>query len=95
MTAVLVILAFVLLSLRPLTSDARTVSDLRQQARAAGFWRCLLGTLRVAVVVALLALVAACQICWHTAAAIGSALTLTAVVVEAMSSPPAIRVEAS
>jgi hypothetical protein len=56
---------------------------------------CLFGALRVAVVVALLVLVYACQICWHTFAAVGSALTLAAVVVEAMSSPAAIRVEAS
>lgn len=90
-----VVLAFVLLSLRPVDSDTRTWAELREHARSAGWVRCILGAVRVLVVVTLLVLVYACQICWHTVAAVGSALTLAAVVVEAMTSPPAIRVEAS
>lgn len=89
----IVVLSFALLSLRPITSDARTVADYRERASRAGWAGCLLGTLRVAVVAALLVLVYACRICWHTTAAIGSALTLAAVVVETMSSPSAIRME--
>lgn len=95
MTAVLVVLGVILLSLRPATSDARTVSDLRERMRAAGWAGCMLGVLRIVVVTSLLVLVRACHICWHTAAAVGSGLTLAAVVVEAMSSPSAIRMEAS
>lgn len=65
MTAVLVILAFVLLSLRPLTDDTRTVSDLRKRARRAGWLGCLLGTLKVALVSALLVLNDACRLTLH------------------------------
>jgi hypothetical protein len=95
LTGAVVLLFFVLLSLRPLTSDARTATDYRAMARRVGWGGCLLGTLRIAVVAALLVLVYTCRICWHTAAAVGSALTLAAVVVEAMTSPSAIHMEAS
>ncbi|MFI7449518.1 hypothetical protein ACIBQX_18625 [Nonomuraea sp. NPDC049714] len=95
LTGAIVLLFFVLLSLRPVTSDARTTSDYRERARRAGWAGCLLGTLRIAIVAALLVLVYACRICWHAAAAVGSALTLAAVVVEAMTSPSAIHMEAS
>ena len=90
----IVVLGFALLSLRPLTSEARSAADYRERARRAGWLGCIFGTLRVVVVAALLVLVYACRICWHTAAAIGSVLTLAAVVVEAMSSPSAIHMEA-
>lgn len=63
MTAIIVIIAFALLSLRPLTGDARTVSDLRKRARQAGWLGCLAGVLKVALVAALLVLNDACRLC--------------------------------
>ncbi|MEO3875495.1 hypothetical protein ABGB18_42510 [Nonomuraea sp. B12E4] len=59
----IVALSFVLLSLRPITDETRSWGDLRERARRAGWWGCFLGTLRVAVVAALLVLVDAVRIC--------------------------------
>jgi hypothetical protein len=61
LTGAFVLLFFVLLSLRPLTSDARTATDYRERARRAGWAGCLLGALRVALVASLLVLNDACR----------------------------------
>ncbi|MEU8362292.1 hypothetical protein AB0C27_40370 [Nonomuraea sp. NPDC048882] len=91
----IVLLSFVLLSLRPLTADTRTWTDIRARARRAGWGRVFVGVLRVVIVTSLLVLVRACHMCWRVAAVVGSALTLAALIVEAMSSPAPSRVEAS
>lgn len=61
----IVVLSFALLSLRPIDSDTRTWADYQARARRAGWLRCLLGTLRVALVAALLVLNDACRLCLH------------------------------
>lgn len=62
----LVALAFALLSLRPVNADTRTWADYRARARRAGWAGCVLGTLRVALVAALLVLNDACRLCLKT-----------------------------
>lgn len=74
MTAVLVVLALALLSLRPLTADTRTWADYRVRARRAGWAGCLLGTLRIALATALLVVVDAFRLCVPAAELAGRAV---------------------
>lgn len=62
LTGAIVLLSFVLLSLRPLTSDARTVGDYQERARRTGWLGCLLGILRVVFVAGLLVLNDVCRL---------------------------------
>jgi hypothetical protein len=61
----LVALVFIGFSLRPLTSDTRSLSDYRAFARHVGPLGCLLGALRVALVAGLLVLNDVCRLCLH------------------------------
>lgn len=65
LTAALAVMAFALLSLRPLTADTRSFSDYRAHARNVGPLGCLLGALRVALVAGLLVLNDVCRLCLH------------------------------
>jgi hypothetical protein len=63
--AALVVLTFVLLSLRPATTETCTYAEYRERARRTGLAGCVLGTLRVALVLVLLVLNDACRLCIH------------------------------
>ncbi|MEV0149140.1 MULTISPECIES: hypothetical protein [unclassified Nonomuraea] len=59
----IVALSFALLSLRPLTTDTRSLADYRARARRAGWTGCLLGALRIALVTTLLVVVDTFRLC--------------------------------
>ncbi|MFC3979681.1 hypothetical protein [Streptosporangium jomthongense] len=76
MTALLALLA--VLTVRPTSTDARTLAQLVAAVRAAGWARVTGRALQITVVALLLVMAVAARMRWHTAAAIGSLAVLLA-----------------
>ncbi|MER7131340.1 hypothetical protein [Streptosporangium saharense] len=92
MTALLALLAgLALLTVRPTSTDARTLAQLAAAVKAAGWARVSGRTLQITVVAALLVAAAVCRICWHTAQAAGSVAIMLALGLAALGGGPEIQ----